>query len=98
MRVRQQTGDLSVQLQEHLQELKKKKDDIYSRCVEIKKRADEIEELVVAARNAKIRIEGNIYHGVVIGIDSHEMNINKDTSYMEYKSQNGIINGTVVVV
>lgn len=98
LRVRQQTGDLSVQLQEHLQELKKKKDDIYSRCVEIKKRADEIEELVVAARNAKIRIEGNIYHGVVIGIDSHEMNINKDTSYMEYKSQNGIINGTVVVV
>lgn len=98
LRVRQQTGELSEQLQDHLQELKKKKDDIYNRCVEIKKHADEIEELVVAARDAKIRIEGNIYHGVVIGIDSHEININRDTSYMEYKSQNGIINGTVVVV
>ena len=65
--------------------------------MEIKKRADEMEAIVMAAREAKIRIEGNIYHGVVIGLDSHQLIIGRETSFMEYKVQNGMITGTVVV-
>jgi len=98
LRVRQQTGELSEQLQQHLVALKGKKDEIYKRCMEIKKEADEMEKIVMAAREAKIRVEGNIYHGVVISIDNHDMIIQRDTSFMEYQAQNGIITGTVVVV
>lgn len=98
LRVRQQTGELSEQLQKHLVELKLRKDEVYGRCMEAKKKSDELEALIMAAREASIRINGNIYHGVVIGIDSHQILINRDTSFMEYKSQNGIIIGTVVVV
>ena len=98
LRVRQQTGELSEQLQAHLAELKKRKDEIYAKCVEVKKRANEVESLVMQAREAKIRVNGNIFKGVVIGIDNHQMVINRDTSFMEYKAQNGIIVGTVVVV
>lgn len=98
LRVRQQTGELSEQLQAHLVDLKARKDGVYKRCMEIKKEADEIEAIVMAARDAKIRVEGTIYHGVVIGIDNHDMVIKRDTSFMEYQSQNGIITGTVIVV
>ena len=98
LRVRQQSGELSEQLQKHLDEFKQKKDEIYSRCMEVKKEADAMEAMVIAAREAKIRVEGNIYHGVVISIDNHDMIINRDTSFMEYQSQNGVITGTVVVI
>ena len=97
LRVRQKTGQLSEQLQEHLMDLKKRKDEVYRKCMEIKKQADEIEAMVMAAREAKIRVDGNIYHGVVINIDSHQLVINRDTSFMEYKAQSGMIVGTVVV-
>ena len=66
--------------------------------MEVKKEADAMEAMVIAAREAKIRVEGNIYHGVVISIDNHDMIINRDTSFMEYQSQNGVITGTVVVI
>ncbi len=97
LRVRQKTGELSEQLQQHLAQLKKKKDEVYQRCMEVKKQADATEATVMAAREAKIRVDGNIYHGVVIGIDNHQFVINRDTSFMEYKAQNGVIVGTVVV-
>ena len=97
LRVRQKTGQLSEQLQEHLMDLKRRKDEVYRRCMEIKKQADEIEAMVMEAREAKIRVDGNIYHGVVINIDSHQLVINRDTSFMEYKAQSGMIVGTVVV-
>lgn len=97
LRVRQKTGVLSEQLQKHLAELKKTKDEVYQRCREIKKQADALEEMVMAAREAKIRVNGNIYHGVIIGIDSHQLVISRDTSFMEYQAQRGIIVGTVVV-
>lgn len=54
--------------------------------------------MVLQAREAKIRVSGNIYKGVMIGVDDHQMAINRDTSFMEYKAQNGIIVGTVVVI
>lgn len=50
------------------------------------------------ARDAKIKISGNIYKGTVIGIDDSQLPIQKDTSFMEYASQNGIIVGTVIVI
>ncbi len=98
LRVRQQSGELSEQLQKYLDELKRKKEEIYSHCMEVKKEADAMEAIVIATREAKIRVEGNIYHGVVISIDNHDMIINRDTSFMEYQSQNGVITGTVVVI
>lgn len=98
LRVRQQTGDLSHQLEKRLDELKNRKNEVYLKSCEIKKQLDVIENMVMNARDAKIRISGNIYHGVVIGIDSHELVINRDTSFMEYTAQNGVIVGTVVVI
>jgi hypothetical protein len=53
---------------------------------------------VLKSREAKIRINGNIYKGTLITIDDHQFVINRNTSFMEYTSQNGIIVGTVVVV
>jgi hypothetical protein len=98
LRVRQQTGELSEQLQVHLSDLKARKDEIYAKCSEAKKRADVLENTVLKSREAKIRISGNIYKGTVISIDDHQLAINRDTSYMEYTAQNGIIVGTVVVI
>lgn len=98
LRVRQKTGELSEQLQVHLNSLKERKDEIYAKCLEVKKTADEYEQIILSSREARIRVDGNIYKGVVIGVDNHQMAINKDTSFMEYRCQSGIITGTVVVV
>ena len=98
LRVRQQTGELSEQLQAHLNDLKKKKSDIYIKCIRTKKQVDDLERIILKSREAKIRISGNIYKGTVISIDDNRMVINRDTSFMEYSSQNGVIVGTVVVL
>lgn len=98
LRVRQQTGELSEQLQAHLDDLKKKKSDIYIKCIRTKKQVDDLERIILKSREAKIRISGNIYKGTVISIDDNRMVINRDTSFMEYSSQNGVIVGTVVVL
>lgn len=98
LRVRQQTGELSEQLQNHLDTLKARKDEVYQKCMAAKKRADDIENTVLKSREAKIRVSGNIFKGTVISIDDHQIVVNRDTSFMEYSSQNGIIVGTVIVI
>lgn len=98
LRVRQQTGELSEQLQNHLDALKARKDEVYQKCMAAKKRADDIENTVLKSREAKIRVSGNIFKGTVISIDDHQIVVNRDTSFMEYSSQNGIIVGTVIVI
>ncbi|MDE7266307.1 MAG: FapA family protein [Lachnospiraceae bacterium] len=98
LRVRQQTGELSEQLQQHLESLKDRKDEVYKKCMEMKKEAERLEQLVTEAREAKIRISGSVYKGTVIGIDDSLLPIQRDTSFMEYSSQNGVIVGTVIVI
>lgn len=98
LRVRQQTGELSEQLEEHLKDLKSRKEAVYAKSVDIKKEQDAIEELVAQSREARVKIAGSINRGVTIGVDGHEIRIDRETSFMEYKVQNGIIVGTVVVI
>ena len=49
-----------IPLQAHLEALKDKKDEVYKDCMQMKKEADRIEALVSEARDAKIKISGNI--------------------------------------
>jgi len=98
LRVRQQTGELNEQLQAHLNDLKVRKNQIYVKCMTAKRQADELENTILKSREAKIKISGNIYKGTVISIDDNRMVINRDTSFMEYSAQNGVIVGTVVVI
>jgi hypothetical protein len=97
LRVRQQTGTLSDALQNHLDGLKQRKNDIFAQCAEIKKRLDELESVILKSREAKIRIDGYIYKGTLITIDDRQFAIENNTRYMEYTSQNGVIVGTVVM-
>jgi uncharacterized protein (DUF342 family) len=98
MRVRQQSGGLTEQLEEHLNSLKKRKNEIYAQNQEVKKRIAELDDLIFKSREAKIRISGSIFKGTIISIDDHQYAIAKDTGFMEYSGQNGSIAGTVIVV
>jgi hypothetical protein len=97
LRVRQQTGMLSDALQNHLDGLKQRKNEIFAKCNDIKKRLDELESIILKSREAKIRIDGYIYKGTLITIDDRQFAIENNTRYMEYTSQNGVIVGTVVM-
>jgi hypothetical protein len=97
LRVRQQTGTLSEALQNHLDGLKQRKNEIFEQCTQIKKRADELESIILKSREAKIKIDGYIYKGTLITIDDRQFAIENNTRYMEYTSQNGVIVGTVVM-
>jgi hypothetical protein len=97
LRVRQQAGSLTQPLQNHLDELKRRKDEVFAKCTEIKKKVDEIEDIILKSRSARIRVNGNVYKGSIITIDDHQLVINKNTCFMEYACLNGNIVGTVVV-
>jgi hypothetical protein len=98
LRVRQQTGTLSESLQAHLESLRQRKNELIEHCNDIKKVSAELENVISQSREAKIRVNGNVYKGTLITIDNHRYVIDKNTWFMEYSSQNGTIVGTIVVV
>jgi hypothetical protein len=98
LRVRQQTGTLSESLQAHLESLRQRKNELIEHCNDIKRVSAELENVISQSREAKIRINGNVYKGTLITIDNHRYVIDKNTWFMEYSNQNGTIVGTIVVV
>lgn len=98
LRVRQQTGELTEQLQQHLEILKDRKDEVYNVCMEIKQEAEDLDRMLLEARDAKIRVNGHVYKGTIVGIDDSTLPVMRDTNYMEYTCPNGAIMATVTVV
>ena len=57
----------------------------------------EIQAMILKGKGASIRVDGNVYRGVVICISQLQMPIEKNTMFMEYVIQGGLIVGNVIV-
>lgn len=93
-----QVKELAESQVKQLSKLKDSKDTLEAKRKDLKKRLTQMEMIEAVAKEASIRIEGPIYRGTTIALDSHEIYLGRDTSYMEYENKYGIIESTVVVV
>ena len=78
--------------------LKVKKDELMQELQDNQRDEDVISKVVEEARNAEIRVEGHLYRGVIISVDASRLPIQNSTQYMIYKGNNGVIEGSVIVV
>lgn len=68
--------------------------------VELDKQQNErkiLEDLMEQSKGTQIVIDGNIYRGVVICINTEQMLINRSTCFMRYSADKGVIEGSVII-
>ncbi len=49
------------------------------------------------SRGAYIKVDGHIYRNVIISINAEQMVLDRNTSFMKYSADRGIIEGVVIV-
>ena len=52
--------------------------------------------LLEAGRNSEIVVNGNVYRGTVVCLAQAQMPIERDTCFMKYYQQNGVIESSVI--
>lgn len=80
-----------------LNSLKSKKKKLDERVQECRDEISGIAMYMERAKDAKIRIDGNLYKGSIICIDQCRMPIVNNTMFMEYRNISGMIAGSVIV-
>ena len=56
-----------------------------------------LEEIMEQSKGAAIKIDGNLYRNVIVSINAEQMVIDRNTCFMKYTANKGIIEGTVIV-
>ena len=90
-------GAESPLLTVQLNSLKSKKKKLDERVQECRDEISGIAMYMEQAKDAKIRIDGNLYKGSIICIDQCRMPIVNNTMFMEYRNISGMIAGSVIV-
>lgn len=73
------------------------KDEYFVELDKVGKERVELESTMEEGRDSYIKIDGNIYRNVVIGINAEQMTLDRNTCFMRYAAEKGIIEGTVIV-
>ncbi len=80
-----------------LNALKNKKKKLDEKIQECNEELSGISVYIERAKDAKIRVDGNLYKGSIICIDQCRMPIVNNTMFMEYRNISGMIAGSVIV-
>ena len=75
----------------------KMKDQYFAQLDKVEGERKELEEMVEQSKGSEIKIDGNIYRGVVICVNAEQMMIERNTSYMKYNADRGVIEGSVII-
>lgn len=81
----------------NLMEWNRLKDEYFVELDKIGKDREELEATMEAGRNSYIKVDGNIFRNVVVGINAEQMTLDRSTCYMKYAAEKGVIEGTVIV-
>lgn len=92
---RQKDFDLEKDVQYKM--MNKEKEKMFKELEDAKAKMEEAKELMDKAKDAEIVVDGSIYCGVHIGINTLVLPIQKDNCFMRYKDQRGIIVSEVIV-
>ena len=75
----------------------KMKDQYFAQLDKIEAERKELEEMVEQSKGSEIKIDGNIYRGVVICVNAEQMMIERNTCFMKYNADRGVIEGSVII-
>ena len=75
----------------------KLKDQYFAELDKIETDRTDIEEMVEQSKGSEIKIDGNIYRGVVICVNAEQMMIERNTCFMKYNADRGVIEGSVII-
>lgn len=94
---RMRGSNTPVETERKLNEWNKLKDKYFVELDDVDKDRVSLEDLVEQSRGAEIKIDGNVYRGVVICINAEQMMIERNTCYMKYNANKGVIEGSVII-
>lgn len=80
-----------------LSEWNRLKDEYFAELDKIGKEREELEMTMEEGRESYIKVDGNLYRNVVIGINAEQMTMNRNTCFMKYTADKGVIEGTVII-
>ncbi len=73
------------------------KDQYFADLDKIGREREELEETMEAGRESYIKVDGNLYRNVVISINAEQMVMNRNTCFMKYTADKGVIEGSVII-
>lgn len=77
--------------------LNKEKNTLFERLDKVRSDLAFTRELVEKGRDSAIVVDGSIYRGVVVCVDNAKMTIERETCFMRYKNNGGVIESSVIV-
>lgn len=80
-----------------LVEWNKLKDDYFAKLDRIGGERERLEEIMERSKGAYIKIDGNLYRNVVICLNAEQMVMDRNTCFMKYTADRGIIEGSVII-
>ena len=88
---------ISEETELKLSEWDKLKDELFVVLDKLVQEKAELEEMMEQSKGAEIRIDGNVYRGTIICVDSDQIVINDTTKFMKYTMNRGAIESSVIV-
>lgn len=73
------------------------KDEYFAELDKVGKEREELETTMEEGRDSYIKVDGNIYRNVVIAINAEQMTLDRNTCYMKYSAEKGVIEGSVII-
>lgn len=94
---RMRGANASDATEKKLVEWNKLKDQYFAELDKVENDKNDLEELVEESKGSQIKIDGNVFRGVVICINAEQMFIERNTCYMKYIADKGVIEGSVII-
>lgn len=73
------------------------KDEYFAELDKVGQEREALESTMEEGKDAFIKVDGNIYRNVIIGINAEQMTLDRNTCFMKYSADKGVIEGTVIV-
>ena len=94
---RMRGSSTSAATEAKLSEWNKLKDLYFEELDKIGRERETLEETMEKSKGAYIRIDGNLYRNVIISINAEQMVMDRNTCFMKYTADRGLIEGSVIV-
>lgn len=73
------------------------KDQYFEELDKIGRDKETLEEIMEESRGAYIKVDGHIYRNVIISVNTEQIVLSRNTSFMKYSADKGIIESVVIV-
>lgn len=73
------------------------KDEYFAELDKVGQEREALETIMEEGKESYIKVDGNVYRNVVIGINAEQMTLDRNTCFMKYSADKGVIEGTVII-